>query len=80
MRLLALALTIGGTALLAGCRMRTEEAGVTPTSSAPETGGRAGVDSSSNRDAEETMSQRELEKELDQLERELTPGRGGGGP
>ena len=82
MRFLALVLTIGAAALLAGCRMRTDETGATPASPAAssQTGGRANADSSFSRDAEETMSPGELEKELDQLERELGPGgRGGSG-
>jgi hypothetical protein len=69
MRFLVLVLTLGGATLLAGCRMRTDETGVTPTSSgaSSETGGRANADSSFKPDAEETMSPGELEKELDQI-------------
>jgi uncharacterized lipoprotein YajG len=75
MRFLALVLPIGVAALLAGCRMRTEEPGVTPPSPAAssEAGGRGNLDSSVNRDAQETMSPSELERELDRLERELAP-------
>lgn len=82
MRFAALVLTIGVAALLAGCRMRTEEPGVTPASPAAssEAGGRGNLDSSVNRDAQETMSRGELEHELDRLERELAPAaRAGGG-
>ena len=79
MRFLAQVLTIGAVALLVGCRMRTDDAGVTSTSPAAssQTGGRANGDSSFSGDADQTMSPSELEKELDQLERELgAAGRG----
>ena len=82
MRLLALVLPMVAAALLAECRMRTDEVGVTPTSPAASssTGGRANVDSSSSGDADETISPGELERELDRLERELgSAGRGGRG-
>jgi hypothetical protein len=70
-----LILTIAGAGLLAGCRMRTEDAGMTTTSpaSSSEAAGRGSVDSSVSRDAQETMSPGELERELDRLEQELGP-------
>jgi hypothetical protein len=70
-----LILTIGVAVLVAGCRMRTEDPGVTPSSPAAssEEGGRGNLDSSVNRDARETMSPGELERELDRLEQELAP-------
>jgi hypothetical protein len=83
MRLEELILTIGVAVLLAGCRMRTHEPGVTPTSptASSEAGGRGALDSSVNRDAPETMSRSELERELDRLEQELAPdARPSGGP